>query len=119
LTPGENKVHFYLPGASPFALMSGTAAWTGSSSSSSSSSSVMPGFLTMRKIRNHGGKWNLNIYKPLTHSETSISYKFLERTTPFRHHFIDPIVINALKHVTKQPNLASITNENNRIETKA
>jgi hypothetical protein len=99
--------------------MRGTAGWTGSSSSSSSSSSVMPGFLTKRIIRNHGGKWNLNIYKPLTHSETSKSSKFLEHTTPFRHHFIDPIVINALKHVTKQPILASITNEQNSIETKA
>jgi hypothetical protein len=28
-------------------------------------------------------------------------------------------MINALMHVTKQPNLASITNEKNSIETKA
>jgi hypothetical protein len=35
------------------------------------------------------------------------------------HHFIEPVVINALKHVTKQPNLASITNEKNSIEAKA
>jgi hypothetical protein len=63
----------------------------------------MPGFLTKRKISNHGSKWNLNIYKPLTHSETSISSKFLEHTTPFRHHFIDPIVINAFKHSPNNP----------------